>query len=97
MSTDTTPRRGAAERVTGVIWGAIVTAVGGFLIAALSGYDIDIELVAIVALAALGAWLLFSAIGVALRDRPGRGSGGGYAAAPPASSSAPEHEARRDS
>ncbi|MDN4474997.1 hypothetical protein QQX09_03895 [Demequina sp. SYSU T00192] len=69
MSTDIKPRRGATERITGLIWGAIVTAAGACLIAALSGYAIDLELVAIVALVALGGWLLFSAIGVAMRDR----------------------------
>ncbi|WP_062524615.1 hypothetical protein [Demequina rhizosphaerae] len=69
MSPDIKPRRGATERITGVIWGAIVTAAGACLIAALSGYDIDLELVAILALVALGGWLLFSAINVAMRDR----------------------------
>ena len=68
MSTDIRPRRGAAERVTGAIWGAIVAAAGGFLIAALSGYDIDLELVAIVSLTALGGWLLFSAIAAGTRQ-----------------------------
>ena len=64
------PHKSAAERVTGVIWGAIVATGGGFLIAALSGYDVDLELVAIVALIALGGWLLFSAIAVSMRQRP---------------------------
>lgn len=68
------PRKTAAERVTGVIWGAIVATAGGFLIAALSGYDVDLELVAIVALIALGGWLLFSAIAVSMRNRPRRGA-----------------------
>lgn len=72
MSTDTTPRRGFAERITGAIWGAIVTTVGGLLIAALSGYDIDLELVAILSLAALGGWLLFSAVAVAVRQQSRR-------------------------
>ncbi|WP_062317504.1 hypothetical protein [Demequina maris] len=69
MSADIKPRRGATERITGIIWGAIVTAAGACLIAALSGYAIDLELVAILALVALGGWLLFSAISVAMRDR----------------------------
>lgn len=68
MSTVVPPRRGLAERVTGAIWGIIVTAVGAFLIAALSGYDVDLELIAIVSLVALGGWLLFSAIAAATRQ-----------------------------
>ncbi|MDN4478180.1 hypothetical protein [Demequina lignilytica] len=67
------PRKPWSERMTGVIWAAIVTAGGGFLIAALSGYDVDLELIAIVALVALGGWLLFSAIAVSMRNRPRRG------------------------
>ncbi len=63
-------RKSWTERITGVIWGSIVTAGGGFLIAALSGYDIDLELIAIIALVALGGWLLASAITVSLRSRP---------------------------
>lgn len=66
------PRKGWTERVTGVLWGAIVAAGGGFLIAALSGYDVDLELIAIVALVALGGWLLASAIAVSMRNRPRR-------------------------
>ena len=66
------PRKSVAERVTGILWGAIVAAGGGFLIAALSGYDVDLELVAIIALVALGGWLLFSAIAVSMRRRPQR-------------------------
>ncbi|WP_062467003.1 hypothetical protein [Demequina maris] len=69
MSADIKPRRGATERITGIIWGAIVTAAGACLIAALSGYAIDLEFVAILALVGLGGWLLFSAISVAMRDR----------------------------
>ena len=68
MSSDITPRRAMAERITGAIWGAIVTATGALLIAALSGYDVDLELVVIVSLAALGGWLLFSALAVAARQ-----------------------------
>ncbi|SEJ17887.1 hypothetical protein [Demequina mangrovi] len=71
MSTDTLrtrPRRGIGERVTGVIWGAIVATTGGLLIAALSGYTIDVELAAIIALSALGAWLVVSAVVVATRQ-----------------------------
>lgn len=84
MNTQVTPRRGTAERITGAIWGVIVTAVGAFLIAALSGYEVDIELIAIVALAALGGWLLVSAIAAGTRQsRRERAAVG--AAAPPES------------
>src|SRR5690554_3099155 len=34
---------------------------GGLMIATLSGYDIDLQLIAIIVLGALGAWLLLSA------------------------------------
>ncbi len=63
------PRKPVSERVTGVIWAAIVVTGGAFLIAALSGYDVDLELVTIVALVALGGWLLLSAIAVTTRGR----------------------------
>ncbi|WP_062463205.1 hypothetical protein [Demequina soli] len=68
MSAEIRPRRGAAERVTGLIWGGIVTAGGAFAIAALSGYDVDLQLLAIVALAVLGGWLLASAVAAASRQ-----------------------------
>ncbi|WP_062293779.1 hypothetical protein [Demequina phytophila] len=68
MSAEIRPRRGAAERVTGVIWGAIVAAAGAFTIAALSGYDVDLEVLAIVALVVLGGWLLASALAAASRQ-----------------------------
>ncbi|WP_062384043.1 hypothetical protein [Demequina iriomotensis] len=68
MNAELRPRRGTAERVTGAIWGAIVAATGGLLIAALSGFRIDLELFAIIALVALGAWLLFSALASASRQ-----------------------------
>lgn len=91
------PRKPGAERVTGVIWGAIVATGGGFLIAALSGYEVDLELIAIVALIALGGWLLFSAIAVSMRERPRRATGwqapdGTPEATPPGEAPAPRSE-----
>ncbi|WP_062518691.1 hypothetical protein [Demequina silvatica] len=68
MSAEIRPRRGAAERVTGIIWGAIVAATGALTIAALSGYDVDLEVLAIVALVVLGGWLLASALAAASRQ-----------------------------
>ncbi|WP_062305040.1 hypothetical protein [Demequina subtropica] len=92
MTTELRPRRGAAERVTGVIWGAIVAASGACAIAALSGYDVDLQLIAIIALAALGAWLVVSAVVLATRQsRQERARAD--AAAMPAPEPAPEPDA----
>ncbi|PKQ25624.1 MAG: hypothetical protein CVT64_09395 [Actinobacteria bacterium HGW-Actinobacteria-4] len=58
----TTIRRRPADRVTGALWGALVAGVGSLMIATFSGYTIDLELAGIVALAALGGWLVMSAV-----------------------------------
>lgn len=55
-------RKGYAERITGVIWGLIVTGAAVAAMYALSGYTIDMVNVTIVALIALGGWLVVSAL-----------------------------------
>jgi amino acid transporter len=56
-----TIRKPWARRSIGVVIGLLVAAVGAAGIAELSGFDIDIQLIAIVALLALGLGLLVSA------------------------------------
>ena len=63
------PRLRASSRVTGALWGAIVTATGATTIAVYSGAEIDLELLVIVVLAATGAWLLLSALATGFRRR----------------------------
>lgn len=65
----TTLRLRPSERVAGTIWGLIVTAAAVTAMVALSGYNIDTELVLIAALVALGGWLVISAV---LAARPKR-------------------------
>jgi len=55
-------RLSATQRITGIIWGLIVTGAAVTAMVALSGTDVNITNVIIVALAALGAWLLASAL-----------------------------------
>ncbi|WP_062380503.1 hypothetical protein [Demequina pelophila] len=69
MSTVIRPRKSPSERVTGAVWGVIVAALGGLGIAALSGWSVDAELALIIALAAMGGWLLASALAVGVRQR----------------------------
>ena len=61
MTTATTLRRRAGQRISATAWGLLVMGSGGLMIAALSGYDIDLQLGAIIVLSAVGAWLLLSA------------------------------------
>ena len=63
------PRLRASSRITGALWGAIVAATGGITIAVYSGANIDLELLVIVALAAVGAWLLLSALATGFSRR----------------------------
>jgi hypothetical protein len=58
----TTIRRHASDRITGALWGALVTSVGVLMIATFSGYTVDLELTGIIALVALGGWLVLSAV-----------------------------------
>lgn len=55
-------RRRPVHRLTSALIGAIVTACGALTIALLSGYDLDTELIAIIALATVGGWLLLTAL-----------------------------------
>ena len=55
-------RRRPVHRLTSALIGAIVTASGALTIAMLSGYDLDTELIVIIALSAIGGWLLITAL-----------------------------------
>lgn len=61
-------RLSASQRITGVIWGLIVAGAAVTAVVALSGTEVDIVNVIIVALVALGTWLLASAL-AAVRPR----------------------------
>lgn len=74
-----TLRKRPADRIMGMLWGAIVVATGAVMLATFSGYSVDLELALIVALSAVGLYLLLSAA-LAGRRRP----------APPPASDAPE-------
>lgn len=64
-------RLSASQRVTGVIWGLIVAGAAVTAMVALSGTEVEIVNVIIVALVALGTWLLASALAaVRPRKRP---------------------------
>jgi len=54
-------RRRLVQRLTSAVIGATICALAGIAIAALSGADLDLELVLIIGLAALGGWLLLTA------------------------------------
>lgn len=58
----TITRRRPTERVTSALWGALVAGVGALMIATFSGYEVDLELAGIIALVALGGWLVLSAV-----------------------------------
>lgn len=58
----TSLRLPASSRFAGALLGAIVTTLGVACIAVYSGRELDLELLAIVAIAGAGVWLLLSAI-----------------------------------
>lgn len=58
----TSPRLPASSRFAGALVGAIVTTLGAACIAVYSGRDLDLELLAIAAIAGAGVWLLLSAV-----------------------------------
>jgi hypothetical protein len=60
-------RRRPVQRLTSLLIGAIITALGAITIAVLSGKSIDVELVWIIGLAAVGGWLLLTAIMAGMR------------------------------
>lgn len=61
MITTATPRRRAGQRIASALWGLLVIGAGVTMAVAFSGYDIDLELAAIIALTAVGGWLILSA------------------------------------
>mgnify|MGYP001458927792 CR=1 FL=1 len=69
MTTLTHPRRSPAQRFGWAVVPALSCAVGVVVGARLSGYEVDMELVGIVALGALGVWLLITAAVAGVRDR----------------------------
>ena len=77
-------RRRPAHRLTSALIGAIITALGVLTGALLSGRDLDTELIAIVALAAAGVWLMITALLSARRPRSGSWApeSGAWAAGP---------------
>ncbi len=62
-------RRRPAQRLTSALIGAIITALGLLTGALLSGRSLDTELIAIVSLAAIGVWLVMTALLSARRPR----------------------------
>jgi len=64
-------RRRPAHRLTSALIGAIITALAALTAALLSGRDLDTELIAIVTLAAVGAWLLITALLSGRKPRSG--------------------------
>ncbi|WP_144276217.1 hypothetical protein [Demequina sp. NBRC 110053] len=59
--TTAAPRRRAGRRISAALWGLLVIGAGILSIVAYSGYEIDLELAAIILLAAVGGWMLLSA------------------------------------
>lgn len=55
-------RRPSAGRFSSALWGILIAACGGLMIASFSGFDVDFQLVAILTLCALGLWLLLTAL-----------------------------------
>jgi len=55
-------RRSSAGRFSGALWGILIAASGGLMIASFSGYNVDFQLVAILALCGLGLWLVLTAV-----------------------------------
>ncbi len=62
-------RKNISQRLTSALYGGVVTAVGLTALAALSGYELDLGLIAIWALAIVGTWLLLTAALSAVRSR----------------------------
>ena len=71
MSSKTRPivYRPLAQRVTTMLWGVAVAGFGVGVIAHLQGYEFDMELLGIVVLTVLGAWILASAVAAIIRGR----------------------------
>lgn len=65
-------RRRPVQRLTSMLIGAIITALGAITIAVLSGRTIDVELVWIIGLAAVGSWLMLTAVMAGVRGDDAR-------------------------
>ena len=61
--------RSLSQRITTMLWGVAVVGFGVGVIAHLQGYAFDMELLGIVVLAVLGAWILASAVLAIIRGR----------------------------
>ncbi|WP_084105024.1 hypothetical protein [Demequina sp. NBRC 110056] len=59
--TTAAPRRRAGQRLSAALWALLVIGAGALSIVAYSGAEIDLELAAIILLAAVGGWMLLSA------------------------------------
>ncbi|WP_061960898.1 hypothetical protein [Demequina flava] len=57
----TAPRRRAGQRISSALWGVLVIGAGVLMVVSFSGHEVDLELLAIILLAALGGWMLLSA------------------------------------
>lgn len=55
-------RRARAGRFSGALWGVVVAACGGLMIASFTGFELDFELACIFALCGVGLWLLLTAL-----------------------------------
>lgn len=55
-------RRTSAGRFSGALWGVLIAATGGLMIASFSGFKVDFQLVMILALCGIGLWLLLTAL-----------------------------------
>jgi apolipoprotein N-acyltransferase len=55
-------RRTSAGRFSGALWGVLIAATGALMIASFSGFKVDFQLVAILALCGIGLWLLLTAL-----------------------------------
>jgi len=61
--------RPLAQRVTTMLWGVAVAGFGAGVIAHLQGYEFDTQLLGIIVLAVLGAWIFASAVLAIIRGR----------------------------
>jgi hypothetical protein len=62
--------RRPAARVGTIVWGLVLTVIGAGVIAAASGVQFDVELVAITLLALAGVALLAGSVATSIRRRP---------------------------
>ncbi|WP_061963676.1 hypothetical protein [Demequina aurantiaca] len=55
-------RRTTSGRFSGALWGILVAACGGLMVASINGFRVDFQLVAILGLLGVGLWLLLTAL-----------------------------------